>query len=130
MKRLIRLWLPPLVWIGLIYLVSAQQAVPSVPGVWDLLLKKAAHVLAYGVLAALYLRATRGSSLRDRPARVISASLAVGYALSDEYHQMSVPGRNGTYVDVVIDALGVAGAILLDWRARAGCRGQQGTISQ
>jgi len=111
------LWLPPLVWMALIYLVSAQESVPSVPGLWDLLLKKGSHILAYGLLTILYLRAMRGSSIGDTPARALSAALAVTYALTDEYHQRFVPGRNGTLVDVAIDGVGIAGAILLDWWA-------------
>jgi VanZ family protein len=35
--------------------------------------------------------------------------------MTDELHQVLVPGRTATIGDVVIDALGVAGAMLI-WR--------------
>lgn len=114
-----RRWIPPLVWMGVIFFVSAQPTVPSVPGRWDLLLKKGMHVLAYGLLTWLYLRALRGNWSRDARVRVVSAGLALAYALSDEYHQTFVPGRNGTLIDVVIDGVGVSGVMLLDYWCRA-----------
>lgn len=38
--------------------------------------------------------------------------LAVLYAISDEFHQTFVPGRNGTPVDVTIDSLGASLGLL------------------
>lgn len=125
MKQSLRRWLPPLVWMGLIFIVSAQPTLPSAPSGWDAVLKKTMHVVAYGVLAWLYARAMRGRRVDgaanrqpdEAKIRAISAGLAVVYALSDEYHQMFVPGRNGSLVDVGVDGLGVAGFILWDcWR--------------
>jgi VanZ family protein len=102
--------------MGIIFIVSAQPKLPSAPGRWDLLLKKTMHALAYGVLAGLILRALRGYWSSDGWIRVLGIALAVAYAVSDEYHQTFVPGRDGNFTDVVVDAVGVAGAIALDWR--------------
>ena len=115
MRKLIRRWLPALIWMGLIFFVSAQPSLPSAPGRWDLLLKKGMHVAAYGILTALYLWALRGSGRDERVIRVVSVILAVAYAMSDEYHQTFVPGRNGTWVDVAVDGVGILGATALDW---------------
>lgn len=106
--------------MGLIFLASAQPTMPSAPGRWDLLLKKTMHFLGYAVLTALYLRALRGpqdgAELPDAATtRAISAGLALLYALSDEYHQTFVPGRNGNLVDVAVDMGGVTVVTLLDW---------------
>ena len=38
--------------------------------------------------------------------------IAIGYAITDELHQTTVDGRVGSPVDVLIDAAGVALAIL------------------
>lgn len=39
--------------------------------------------------------------------------LAAGFALTDEWHQLSVPGRDGNLRDVLIDTAGAfAGAVL------------------
>ncbi len=124
MRRVVRLWLPPLVWMGLIFVVSAQPALPSAPGPWDPFLKKTMHALAYGVLTWLYQRGLRGYRGDDRWVRVVSVMLALAYAVSDEYHQTFVPGRNGSWVDVMVDGLGTLGATLVDWRlsVRSGAR--------
>lgn len=115
MRRILRLWFPPLAWMALIFIVSAQPSLPSAPRKWDLLLKKAMHALAYGALAWLYLRALRGRS--PTTIRICAASwgLALAYALSDEYHQSFVPGRHGALVDVAVDGFGAGGAMLLSW---------------
>jgi VanZ family protein len=114
-RKLIRRWLPAVIWMGLIFFVSAQPTLPSVPGRWDLLLKKGMHMAAYGILTALYLRALRGSGHDEWVIRAASVALAVAYAMSDEYHQTFVPGRNGTWVDVAVDGVGILGATGLDW---------------
>ena len=106
-------------WMGTIYAVSAQPSLPSVPGLWDLLLKKLMHAAAYGVLALLILRALRGTWSHEGPIRWASCILSLAYALSDEYHQTFVPGRNGNLVDVAVDAAGIAAAMVFDWRLRA-----------
>jgi len=116
MKRLLWHWLPPLAWMGLIFLLSSQPTLPSVPGGWDVLLKKVGHALAYGVLAWLYQRALRRHFSTLATLRIVSIGLALAYALSDEYHQTFVAGRNGNLVDVAVDVVGMCGAMLLDWR--------------
>lgn len=116
MKRFILRWLPPLIWMGLIFIVSAQPTLPSVPGWWDSLLKNAMHALAYAVLTGLIIRALRGHWSDNRLIRLVTIGVAVAYALSDEYHQTFVPGRNGHLIDVAVDAVGIAGVILLDSR--------------
>lgn len=125
-RRFVRLWLPPVLWMALIFVISAQPALPSAPGRWDVLLKKTTHALAYGVLTWLYLRALGGHWRDERRIRVASAILALAYAVSDEYHQTFVPGRNGSWVDVVIDGVGILGATLLDLWYQIGNRSRGG----
>lgn len=115
MKRFLRYWLPLLAWMGLIFVLSAQPTLPSAPGGWDTVLKKTGHALAYGVLAWLYHRALRQHLRPSTILRVASIGLAVAYALSDEYHQTFVSGRNGNLLDVAVDGVGACGAMLLDW---------------
>lgn len=123
MSKLVERWLPPVVWMGLIFVVSAQPSLPSVPGRWDLLLKKTMHVAAYAILTWLYFRALRGWWSDDARVRFAGVALAIAYAVSDEYHQTYVPGRSGSWIDVVIDSVGVLSATLLDWR----CAGPSGS---
>jgi VanZ family protein len=112
-KQLLSRWLPLFVWMLLIFIVSAQpkQAVPSF-GVWDLLVKKGSHFLAYALLAWLAWRALGEGQGLYRWAFVLTAV----YAVSDEFHQTFVPGRNGQLSDVFIDcAGGLSALILLKW---------------
>jgi VanZ family protein len=116
MSRFVRRWLPPLAWMGVIFLFSAQESLPQAPGPWlDTVLKKMGHALTYGVLAWLYQRALRPHLRAPTALRVASISLALAYALSDEYHQTFVPGRKGRLSDVVVDGVGACAVMLLDW---------------
>jgi len=116
MKGFFGRWLPPLAWMGLIFVLSAQPDLPSPPGPWlDTLLKKTGHAVEYAVLAWLYRRALRPYVGASAVLRTISAALAIAYALSDEYHQTFVPGRTGRLFDLAIDGVGASGAMLLDW---------------
>lgn len=104
MKRLITHWLPVLLWAALIYMLSSIPSLASgFEQMWDLVLRKAAHVAEYAILGLLLRRA-----LQSTPhAAYLAASLGVLYAGSDEVHQMFVAGREGSPIDVAIDALGV-----------------------
>lgn len=102
--------------MGLIFILSAQPDLPHAPGPWlDTLLKKGGHAFVYGVLALLYRRALHPHIRAPIVLRGVSVGLAVMYALSDEYHQTFVPGRQGRLFDVMVDGVGACGAILLDW---------------
>jgi VanZ family protein len=112
---LLRYWLPPALWAGVIFILSAQPSLPHYPDtLLDLILKKAAHMIEYGILASLLWRAlSRGQGALSRSAWVTAFVVSVLYAASDEYHQTFVPGRNGTPVDVGIDTVGALIALLV-----------------
>lgn len=96
-------WVPLLLWMTLIFMAS-DRVPGELPtfGPWDLLVKKAGHMLAYAVLAILARRAVVGGAWPDLWVLAITAV----YAASDEFHQVFVPGRNGSVVDLFIDCLG------------------------
>jgi VanZ family protein len=71
--------------------------------------------MAYAILAWLYLRALWPHIRNKTTLRLVSAGLAALYALSDEYHQTFVPGRSGDLLDVLVDSVGICGAMLLNW---------------
>jgi VanZ family protein len=97
---------PPLALMGLIFFFSAQPDLGTGLGTWDLILRKAAHMFEYGLLWLLWWRA-----LGYRHAAV-AVAITLAYAASDEFHQHFVQGRHGTPVDVGIDAIGIALALL------------------
>jgi VanZ family protein len=102
---LLRLWLPVVAWAGLIFALSSVPDLGTGLGGWDLVLRKLAHAGEFAVLGALLLRAT------DRA--VVAFVLGALYAVSDEVHQVFVPGRMGSPLDVAIDIVGVAAGVLL-----------------
>ena len=99
----IQAWLPVLMWMGWIFLLSAQANLPHVAAGWvDLVVSCGAHIFLFGVLAILWMRA-----LGDRPhARTIAFFLTAFYALSDEFHQAFVPGRDASLLDLSCDLVG------------------------
>ena len=110
----------PLVWMGLIYFFSAQPTLPSAPDAFaDLLLKKGAHMAVYAVLVLLWWGAVRTRRFYLAPVLPIAVAwlIAIVYAVTDEFHQTYVPGRNGTVVDVVVDGAGATLGALLLWGA-------------
>ncbi|HWM11880.1 MAG TPA: VanZ family protein [Solirubrobacteraceae bacterium] len=107
---------PPLVLMGVIFFFSAQPDLGTGLGVWDTILRKAAHMAEYGLLWFLWYRALEVES--PLPAALIT----LAYAAGDEFHQSFVEGRHGTPVDVLIDAAGIAAAIAIHSRLRARTR--------
>ena len=91
-------WLPVLVWAGVIFAFSSIPSLNSGLGTWDTILRKLAHMTEYAILAVLLVRATGSYAW--------AFALAVGYAVTDEVHQLFVRGRHGSPVDVAIDAVG------------------------
>jgi VanZ family protein len=113
-SRLLFVWLPVVLWAGLIFGLSAVPDLGTGLGTWDLVLRKIAHFCEYAVLGALLLRAL------GRQAPAVAAGIA--YAATDELHQHFVRGRHAALRDVAIDAAGVlTGVLLLEsrrWIAR------------
>ncbi len=111
--RLIHLWGPALVQMGLIFYFSAQprdsvvlERFP-VPGFLG-------HLGGYALLGLLVYRAFSGGNLAWRGENGLKTFIfCLIYAFSDEFHQLFVFGRQAAIADVIIDALGVAAALLL-----------------
>jgi VanZ family protein len=128
-------WLLPVLWMGLIMvlstdLASAQQTgrflIPllqwALPWISPLqvealhgLARKAAHFVEYAVLGALWFRALAGH--RAAPALVLV--IVVGWATLDELHQHFVASRGASVLDVALDTAGAVLALALlqgGWR--------------
>jgi len=109
--RVASLWLPVVAWAALIFALSSIPSLGTGLGIWDLVLRKTAHLVEYAVLATLLTRAFGSVA----PA----VATGVAYAISDELHQHFVPGRSGTVLDVAIDAVGVVAGAAAYRRLRA-----------
>jgi VanZ family protein len=106
-------WVPSMLWMIVIFLASGtpSRALPQF-GAWDYLVKKGGHMLGYLVLGLLYLRGLDGRERRFAEAW----TLAVMYALADEFHQSFVPGRHPSLVDaLVFDGGGAAAGLFGTW---------------
>ena len=84
------------------------------------LMRKSAHFIAYLILGFLvsHARKNEASTATAWKERGISLLLCVAYAISDEFHQVFVPGRGPLLKDVLIDGSGAALGILLYVGAR------------
>jgi VanZ family protein len=78
-------------------------------GVLYVIVRKAAHFGEYALLTVLWWRALR-TRMTEPAALAAAVAIAVGYAITDEFHQTFVDGRTGSPVDVLIDAAGAATA--------------------
>lgn len=107
-------WLPVVGWAWLIYFLSAIPSLSTGLGMWDLAFRKLAHVVEFFVLTRLLIRAFGRSWPMVSKGRALwtTATLALFYAISDEYHQGFVVGRVASVKDVLFDLVGIGGAIL------------------
>ncbi len=111
-----RYWLPLFAWMVIIFYLSSRPSLPAPPDPWmDLLLKKGGHFSIYGVLAYLWWRVLSRGRRRAWTPLLGALVLTTLYAISDEYHQSLVPGRQPRVVDAVIDASGAAIALGIVW---------------
>lgn len=124
-------------WMGVIFMLSAQDHVASnkISGVIEdavidvtnddlesktpyeqrivresvySFVRTSAHFLCFAVLGALSLTALLTYRINQLFKVIISLAFSVLYAVSDEVHQIFVPGRSFEAVDIGFDALGVA----------------------
>src|SRR6516165_7019672 len=127
--RLLRAWLPVLVWVLLIFvgstdLLSAEKTsrfiIPFL--IWlnphisyrtimmvHIGIRKLGHVTEYAVLAVLLWRAfrlgTRGRLNLAMLFLIVSVACCL-FAISDEWHQAFIPSRTPSARDVLIDTVG------------------------
>ncbi len=103
--RIALLWLPVLVWAGIIFALSATPNLRVAQAAdLDFVLRKAGHMAAFGILAVLLWRALAFTGVRR--AIVWSGVLTVAYAATDEFHQSFTSGRHPSPLDVGIDSVG------------------------
>lgn len=126
-------WLLAILWMALIFYLSHQPAVQSSDlstGLTETIMniinkilpntavgfeafhhfiRKNAHFFAYLVLGLLIANAMRGYKGKRI---ALAVFVCVLYAVSDELHQLFVPGRAGQVMDVLIDSAGSVVGVL------------------
>lgn len=128
-------WSTVVFWMGLIFYLSHQPAstssqlssgimsffintiesvLPFLNIDWTgfhFIVRKGAHLTAYFILGILVLHAFRSFKMIFWRRLLIAFIICVMYAISDEVHQLFIPGRSGEVRDVLIDSVGAAGGI-------------------
>lgn len=100
-KKFFKLWLPPIVWAGLIfYLSSIPDLKTGLETTWDIILRKIGHMIVFGILFLFLARAM------NQPLKW-AIIVSVLYAFSDEFHQYFVPGRHMSLADICFDTAGI-----------------------
>lgn len=129
-------WLPVIFWMGFIFYLSHQPAEKSSElssGITEILLnilafifplydempiihfiiRKAAHFFAYFILGILVIHALK-PSLEGRWMSIsVTMIICILYAISDEIHQLFIPGRSGEIRDVLINSLGAVTGLIV-----------------
>jgi VanZ family protein len=101
-----RLWWFVVAWAAVIFLLSSIPGA-SMPQLPALRYDKVLHALVYSVLGGLFFLALRqASSLTTGRLVVATALFALGYGLTDELHQVFVPGRSADLYDALADGVG------------------------
>ncbi len=106
-------WLPAVALAGLIVGLSAQHEMPRPLGLSPSVVAIVGHLTVYALLA--------GAIWWGLPARVLStrgrygvAFLgALAFAVTDEWHQSFVSGREPSLGDFLVDAVGALAALVL-----------------
>ncbi len=107
-------WGPVALFMGVVFVGSSFSHLPQIPGGFS---DKVAHACEYAVLAALVARGLAGArwlAVTWRPAAA-AAILATLYGVSDEFHQLLVPGREFDVHDMLADGTGASAAAGILW---------------
>ena len=133
MKSFARYWLPPLVWMALIWSMSSDPgsadnsagpfawimtvlfpwATPAQIELAHLAVRKLGHMIEYAILAVLWFRTLyTGRRLPFTSSALAALAISVAWAIADEFHQSFVPSRNASAFDVIFDSTGASLALL------------------
>lgn len=116
-RRILLYWLPVVVWVGVIFLFSANPTTRASEIRWqDFIVKKTAHMVVYAILSLLIYRALKTGGMEIRKAGYYSIFFSIIYGFTDEFHQSFTPGREPTFRDVAFDATGSILAIYFVWK--------------
>lgn len=153
MKRKILAWALLIAWMAIIFIFSHQPAIESNelstaittkvvdavirlipkaninPAKLNHFIRKGAHFSVYLVLGSLTVNAlTSIDKFKPDSRRVQVFLIALGiclvYAISDEIHQVFIPGRSGEIRDVLLDSMGALAGIVIMTIIRVKCMGR------
>lgn len=130
MKRKILPWALVILWMAVIFFYSHQPATESVDlssGITQKILdiitttapdikldqdslhtfiRKSAHFGVYLILGVLVTNGLMQNNMSKPKMILLALLICVLYAISDEIHQLYIPGRSGQVSDVLLDSAG------------------------
>jgi len=103
-------WFPVLAYCVIIFIASSMER--PLPDTDIPNLDKFLHMVEYGILSYLIIRALMGSEVKLPHGKliVLAVIFATLYGASDEAHQMFVPGRTAEISDLLADLIGASAA--------------------
>ena len=72
----------------------------------DFYVRKTSHAMEYALLCILFLLTFHSFGVQAGRSFGLALLCTIGYAVTDEVHQLFVPGRSGMIRDVFIDSIG------------------------
>ena len=102
-------WLPPIIWMGMIFYMSSQKSITITKNVvTDFVTFKTFHMIEYAFLFFLFYRAFQSlKHVQKKLYGVCAFSIAIFYCITDEFHQLYIPTRQGRLRDVLFDIVGM-----------------------
>ena len=129
-RRKIISWLAVILWLILIFILSAQpvhksnglskgiaeKIIKNIEkispdkdislGRFNHYLRKTAHFFAYMILGILVINVLKLIGVGGKKRIALALLICIIYAITDEFHQLFVPGRGAQVKDVIIDSIG------------------------
>lgn len=129
-RRKIISWLVVVLWLILIFILSAQpvhksnglskgiaeKIIKNIEkispdkgislGRFNHYLRKTAHFIAYMILGILMMNVLKAMGVGGKKRIALALLICIVYAITDEFHQLFVPGRGAQVKDVIIDSIG------------------------
>lgn len=130
-EAVVRAWLPALLYMAGIFVLSSLQIHP--PGIEQFPLHdKGMHICEYSGLGFLLAHAT----MRTWPDRalwrlaLLAIVIGAAWAVLDELHQALVPGRQADVLDAAADTVGTTFGVVVRWAGRvvAGMRARRARL--
>jgi VanZ family protein len=135
LHKFLRYWVPVILWMTVIFVASTDlmsgthtsrfigpflrwlspEISAETIAALQLLIRKAAHVTEYAVLAGLLLRAVRAHGTGKFWQIGLVLMIASLSATLDEFHQSFVASRTGSPSDVLIDVCGAVVGLVTYW---------------
>lgn len=114
-KTFLFYYFPLIFWMGIIFYLSSFHGAKREysPDIYFYVTRKGAHIIEFLVLAFFFIRLLDIHGVKNYKKYLATTLFSLAYAFSDEVHQLFVPGREGKFLDIGFDLVGILLAILL-----------------